>query len=461
MTICIQHIQTTVYLHNFDNSSVVLGSENEIISEKIDFKNSNILINENWPEGITSSIRTALFFYQNQKEINNIIFFLGDQPEVEVEVNGGLFATSTDASGMFSFDLAQGGDYTVVPSYDANIENGVTTFDIVKITQHILGIQSLDSAYKVIAADANNSQSVTTLDIVAIRKVILQISESFPNNTSWRFVDADHAFADAMNPWGFAEIVNFNNLDTDALTTDFVAVKVGDVNGSATTAFGAVQNRTMNGVFSINAADVAMVAGQTYELAFTADAAVEGFQFTMNFDADKVAFAGLTEGVATEQNFGFAKLNKGAITASWNAEAAYDFAGADVFTVSFTALEDVNLSDVVSINSRFTAAEAYAEGDLQDVELTFAGSAANKYALYQNTPNPFKGETNIGFELAQAAEAVISIMDVNGKVVRVIEGDFAAGFNNVIVRNISTTGVLYYTLEADGFTATKKMIIIE
>ena len=71
---------------NFDNSSVVLGSESEIISEKIDFKNSNILINENWPEGITSSIRTALFFYQNQKEINNIILFLGDQPEVEVEV---------------------------------------------------------------------------------------------------------------------------------------------------------------------------------------------------------------------------------------------------------------------------------------------------------------------------------------------------------------------------------------
>ena len=71
---------------NFDNSSVVLGSESEIISEKINFKNSNILINENWSEGITSSIRTALFFYQNQKEINDIIFFLGDQPEVEGEV---------------------------------------------------------------------------------------------------------------------------------------------------------------------------------------------------------------------------------------------------------------------------------------------------------------------------------------------------------------------------------------
>ena len=83
---------------NFDNSSVVLGSENEIISEKIDFKNSNILINENWPEGITSSIRTALFFYQNQKEINNIIFFLGDQPEVEVEVIDALNNDDHDGS---------------------------------------------------------------------------------------------------------------------------------------------------------------------------------------------------------------------------------------------------------------------------------------------------------------------------------------------------------------------------
>ena len=83
---------------NFDNSSVVLGSESEIISEKIDFKNSHILINENWPEGITSSIRTALFFYQNQKEINNIIFFLGDQPEVEVEVIDGLNNDDHDGS---------------------------------------------------------------------------------------------------------------------------------------------------------------------------------------------------------------------------------------------------------------------------------------------------------------------------------------------------------------------------
>lgn len=70
----------------FESSTVVLGSENEIIEEKINFYNSNILINENWEEGIVSSIRTALFFYQEQKQIENLIFFLGDQPEVRDEV---------------------------------------------------------------------------------------------------------------------------------------------------------------------------------------------------------------------------------------------------------------------------------------------------------------------------------------------------------------------------------------
>ena len=70
----------------FESSTVVLGFENEIIEEKINFYNSNILINENWEEGIVSSIRTALFFYQEQKQIENLVFFLGDQPEVREEV---------------------------------------------------------------------------------------------------------------------------------------------------------------------------------------------------------------------------------------------------------------------------------------------------------------------------------------------------------------------------------------
>ena len=83
---------------NFELSTVVLGYENELIQEKINFYNSNILINENWEEGIVSSIRTALFFYQEQKQIENLIFFLGDQPEVKDEVIFKLLNNESDNS---------------------------------------------------------------------------------------------------------------------------------------------------------------------------------------------------------------------------------------------------------------------------------------------------------------------------------------------------------------------------
>ncbi len=83
---------------NFESSTVVLGFENEIIEEKINFHNSNILINENWEEGIVSSIRTSLFFYQEQKQVENLIFFLGDQPEVKDEVISALQSNEIDNS---------------------------------------------------------------------------------------------------------------------------------------------------------------------------------------------------------------------------------------------------------------------------------------------------------------------------------------------------------------------------
>ena len=54
---------------NFDNSSVVLGSENEIISEKIDFKNSNILINENWSEASHLQLGQLYFSIKIKKRL--------------------------------------------------------------------------------------------------------------------------------------------------------------------------------------------------------------------------------------------------------------------------------------------------------------------------------------------------------------------------------------------------------
>ena len=161
----------------------------------------------------------------------------GDETSlVKVSLNNAASTDSmtTDITGAYLFDnVATGNDYTISPIKNTNPLNGVTTYDLVLITRHILGVEILDSPYKIIAADANRSGTVTTLDMVFIRKLILNIDQSFPNNYSWRFVDKNYQFVNPLNPTAeaFPEVVNINNLSGD-FTADFIAIKIGDVNNS-------------------------------------------------------------------------------------------------------------------------------------------------------------------------------------------------------------------------------------
>jgi hypothetical protein len=155
---------------------------------------------------------------------------------VEVAISGQVESWSeTSAEGTYLLgNLPLGGDYTLTPSREEDVDNGVTTFDIVLINQHILGLDTLDSPYKLIAADVNHSGSITVRDIIQLRKVILGIDATFPDNTSWRFVPDDYVFPDPANPWleEFPEVSSINDLE-GSVELNFIGVKVGDVNQSA------------------------------------------------------------------------------------------------------------------------------------------------------------------------------------------------------------------------------------
>ena len=120
--------------------------------------------------------------------------------------------------------------------------------------------------------------------------------------------------------------------------------------------------------------------------------------------------------------------------------------------------------NLVTINSDITTAEAYnTAGELMDVNINFTTVAATGFELNQNTPNPFSGATVIGFNLPAAGIATLTIMDVQGKVLKSIKGDYVKGANQIILNanDLNATGVLYYQLESADNVATKKMIILE
>ena len=156
---------------------------------------------------------------------------------VRMSLSGPMpMTTMSEADGQYYFDdLEEDLDYTVTAFRDDNHLNGVTTFDIVIISKHILAIDPLDSPYKRIAADVNRSGSITTLDLIQMRRLILNIYTEFPNNTSWRFIDQEYEFPQPDNPWVefFPELININDLIGEELNAGFIGIKIGDVNGSA------------------------------------------------------------------------------------------------------------------------------------------------------------------------------------------------------------------------------------
>ncbi len=114
--------------------------------------------------------------------------------------------------------------------------NGVTILDVTLLARHILNMSPLVSPYKMIAADVNDSGTLTTLDIVLMRLMIIGQLDEFPGGTpSWRFVPSHYSFPPERNPFDprFREDRILNNIQ-GFHEVDFVAIKMGDINCSAT-----------------------------------------------------------------------------------------------------------------------------------------------------------------------------------------------------------------------------------
>ncbi|MDZ4682322.1 MAG: SdrD B-like domain-containing protein [Saprospiraceae bacterium] len=395
--------------------------------------------------------------------------------DVVVEQSGDPYElTNTEEDGLYGFTSAQlHRDYTIIPSKDGDYLNGVTTLDAVLIQRHILGIQPLNSPYKLIAADVNNSGTITTIDMIQLRKLVLGTDTEFANNSSWRFVDSDYEFPVPTNPWfeAWPEVIQLEDLSGCQEDLDFIGIKIGDVNNTAVITGNLlnVQERTNGRSFLIETEDRLLKKGETVEVTLTTAqlATIFGYQFTLNFDADKLEWVSFGEGLTKAENVGLHAVSEGALTTSWhwNSGRPNEVGKVKLFSITLRAKADGRLSEWLHIGSTRTNAEAYnLNFEPLGIMIRFNDSRALTagYELYQNKPNPFGERTVIGFDLPQATNVTLVIHDISGKVLRTVQGDYESGYNQVVLDAAGLPlGILYYTLKADQFRATRKMVLLD
>ena len=87
----------------------------------------------------------------------------------------------------------------------------------------------------------------------------------------------------------------------------------------------------------------------------------------------------------------------------------------------------------------------------------------NSYSLGQNYPNPFNPICKVQFSMCNAGNVKIVVYDVMGREVHTLVNERlnAGTYETTFDGTMLTSGVFFYKLVTDGFTETKKMILIK
>ena len=173
-------------------------------------------------------------------------------------------------------------------------------------------------------------------------------------------------------------------------------------------------------------------------------------------------------------------------TANWNSVSGadgytFDLAIDDKFVNTLSAYKnkDVGNNTSLPINGLATnmnyyyRVKAYNNGGSSGYSNTikvglFVGiekstTLPNEFNLWQNFPNPFNPETKIQFEIPKESYVLLRVFDVLGNEVETLVNQILppATYNVNFNASKLNNGVYFYRLDTDGFTQTRKMILLK
>ncbi len=355
------------------------------------------------------------------------------------------------------------GNYQVIVrgERNSNTINGVSTFDLVLMSKHILGVEQFTSMYQLLAADVNASNTVTTFDIVETRKIVLGVYDSFPAVPSWRFIRPLSNPANLNFP--FASVkdtfqLNFSNLSTDLQFSglDFIALKMGDVNLSVDPFGGPAEDRMP---LILTAADKMLLPGQEIDIPiyFNQSAALNGWQIGLRTDPDYVQIKD-ADGIAPENLF----ISDGTFRALWFDANRQLFDQASPFiTLKVKVLKPILLSKALIMDTQALVSEAYDAGNnRRSLQLQIGRSTLSPDAAFLPPhPNPTSGATTFDFTLQTPTPVQLTIYNLTGQQVYTLSTTLETGAPSIEIPEtvLSESGIFIWQLNLAGQMATGKI----
>ncbi|MDO8367890.1 MAG: T9SS type A sorting domain-containing protein [Saprospiraceae bacterium] len=381
---------------------------------------------------------------------------------------------SVDANGCLfgpSLNIPIASTFTIAPEKDDFPANGVTVLDLIKISRFMLGLEPGLSPYAMVAADANKSGSITGFDLIELRNLILGIYADLPNNTAWRFIDADFNFPNPQNPFqtAFPEVVSIEDALLNSYQASFKAIKIGDLDCDAAPGLQAPsQNRGLP-KRSLTLPDATLLPGESAEITLQMSELGEwaGLQMGLQFDPEKVEVLEVLTGDLPGLDLdAFNRAKPGLLNFVWFKDQSQRIVpGQDLLFLRIRALESLKVSEVFKTSQNFENLGSLGH-EPQTLTLDFRQNDApvslQETIILNPQPNPTTAGATIPIRLAQAGQVNVEVADLSGKVLWINVLDLSAGSHLLEIppNAITQAGMYVWRVVEESKSASGRLVKI-
>lgn len=447
----------------FTCSDVGVNSVELIVTDF--FGNQDVCVASVDVRGTNADCATGVSALSLEGSIHTIDDIAVESAEVVLNAQSAAIGSEmTEIDGQYAFDnLANTESYELEAHKDDDHINGVSTLDIVLIQRHILGLQPLDSPYKLIAADVNVNGAVSAVDLVVLRRLILGQIEELPDTESWKFISEGYSFSDPQSPWPLQEGAILGQIN-QSMTQDLIAIKMGDINGNAIANTGFASTRSTD-QFEVSTRSKIENGRLIYELIATEDIEAYGYQLGLEYDAQAL----VTKDVRSNHMLIVDDMisdKEGNLAVSLAGSKPYMYNKGDVvLQVTFALSETPSSQDggIVRLSNQVMSNEIYDEDFEIHAIRSISEDLSQEVVLHQNRPNPFEDETLIDFEIPNDDQVTFELFDINGMRVYSRANSYTAGKHQIKVSSQEiglNKGIYYYQIHTQQRSLIRKMIIL-
>lgn len=326
---------------------------------------------------------------ENNQPISNVTVHISDK------------STLTDNNGNYSESLLGRENYTIKPTRTDKALNGLSISDLIFVHGAILGRRQLDSPYKIIAADVNNTGTITISDLLEIQEIVLGEKEQFSASPSWKFIPKDYQFSEPTNPLAapFPDSINIADLAEAKPNLDFIAIKMGDVNLTASNEFSDQESESrstkklnieiQDQKVENNSEIVVPIIGEAFQNSL-------GYQLGIAYDQEKLELIEILPMVPNGFDF---KAENGLIKIIWlspDSEISTDIRSKQetLLKLRFKSKSTVQLSEILQLSKMFTSKTVGQDLVENSIQLSWTNVMA-KSLMVKVFPNPANHQIQI------------------------------------------------------------------